>query len=215
MHSWVFTIEATDPRLDFLPTVLRRKVEDACEHGPGGAYAWELQRAALALLPYCSALDAAQHRSPATILAACRLLHGDRLAAAQVLNRAGLFREIEGPQDGSRLPGLFAYRSSIDWNGERFAGDASGAAGFWAAHLGPGPRWPNFYFRSVEGESANRIRLIGTLSRSTERPDGRDTQETARVEQIWARRQGGEVAIESATVGPWEPYPPAPTEANR
>ena len=56
LHSWVYTVEAIDPPLSEgrSPTV-RRDTEDACEDGLAAAFADELERAAVELLPACAA----------------------------------------------------------------------------------------------------------------------------------------------------------------
>lgn len=205
LHSWVYTIESVGRSRGRLPAEVRRKTEDACENGPGSAYARELERIALSLIPHCAALDRRQHRNPSSMLAACRILHGDRLAAAEVLNRASGFRSIGGPEDRHRLIGLFAHETRIDWNGEEYRGSWSGAADFWVAHLDQQSGAANFYFQSVEAESADRVRLTGMLSRSVDGPQGRgNSSQQARVGQIWVRDFNGHFSIATATVGPWE-----------
>lgn len=195
LHSWVYTIEASDPPRHGRPARTRRKTEDACQDGPGETYAVELERAALALLPHCAALDPEQHRNEASMLAACRTLSGDRMAAAEVLNRAGAFRRVHGPDEVNLIAGHFDLsRASVDWNGARHPA-GSGAAAFWAAKMSEGGH-TNFYVESVEGISADRVRLTGWLARG----DGT----RARVEQNWVFGTIQEYWIESATVGPFE-----------
>jgi len=202
LHSWVYTIEAADPATGYRPASLRRKTEDSCEGGPGGIYAREMERAALALIPHCAALDPAQHRNPASMLAACRILRGDRLAAAEALNRAGVLRRMSTPAEMGLMHGRFGYRAVIDWNGARNEGQGSALA-FWIRKVGEEGR-PSLFFEAVEGESADRVRLIAMLSRSLEVPEGRQSRyERARVEQIWVRDAGGDFEIEQVTVGPW------------
>ncbi|HYI63807.1 MAG TPA: hypothetical protein VEW71_02865 [Allosphingosinicella sp.] len=203
LHSWVYTIEAVGRSRGRLPSELRRKTEDACEDGPGSAYALELQRIALSLIPHCAALDPAQHRNPATMLAACRILHGDRLAAAEVLNLAGPFRHVRGAEARPRIAGLFAHETRIDWNGARYQGQGVNAAPFWIAQLGE--ETTNFYFHSVNAQNADRASLTGQLSRSVDLPGGTVRSETAQVEQIWVRDFNGDMRLENATIGPWRP----------
>lgn len=209
LHGWVYTIETVGRRRGRPPVEIRRKTENACEDGPGSAYAQEVYRLALPLVPHCAALDPEQHRSAATILATCQTLHGDRLAAAEVLNLAAAFRRIGGPEDAHRIANRFAHETVIDWNGERYRGSGYRAREFWAARLDQDTGWTNLLIERVEGENADRVRLTGTLSRSVDTPQGRSAgTETARVEQIWVRDHNGDMVVESATVGPWELYRP-------
>jgi len=205
MHSWVYTIEASDPPERGQPMEIRRKTEDACEDGPGGVYALELQRIALELIPHCAALDPEQHRNAASILDACRLLHGDRLAAAEVLNRAHPFRQLGGAGDAQRIAGRFAHETRIDWAGTPYRGPGHRAGEFWAGRLVRADGAPtNMYFERLEGESGSRVRLTGLLSRSVDTPRGVATgHETATIEQIWVRDVNGEMQVEQATIGPW------------
>jgi hypothetical protein len=203
IHSWVFTIEAADPARtrEGKPTI-RRRTEDACEDGLGEAYATGLYRAAVPLFPHCARLDRAQHRNEASLLSACRLLTGDRLAAAEVMNRVDAFLDVEGAADAPAIRDLFEYDSIVDWNGVRNEGSSSAAA-FWAQRIGEGEGEGEgrtiLYYDTIRGENADRVILTGLLSRS----GAGDTYLTARVEQIW-KREGGQFVIERISVGPFE-----------
>lgn len=200
LHSWVYTVEATDPAQGkYRPATLRSRVEDACDDGPAEAYATELTIAAVPLLPPCARLDRGRHRNAATLLSACRLLRGDRLAAAEVMNRLDELRNVEGPEDAALARGLFASGAQIDWAGELHK---EGGASTWAKKIAEGGRTV-LYYDAFEGESADRVRFVGLFSRSIE---GEDKYRQARVEQIWTR-EDGHFRIERATVGPFEPEP--------
>ena len=204
IHGWVFTVEATDPAEgEYRPATLRRKTEGGCDDGLVEAYAVELQRAAVPLLPHCARLDRSRHRNEATLLSACRLLRGDRLAAAEVMNRLDAFRSVEAAEDWPLLRGLFAHDARIDWAGETLAA-AGGSAEAWARKMSEGGP-TSLYWDHVEGESAERVRFVGQLSRSIE---GEERYRLARVEQIWVR-EGRDFQIERATVGNFEPEPPS------
>ena len=198
LHSWVFTVEAVDPAEEDEQPVVRRRTEDACQDGLAEAYAGELERAAVPLIPHCARLDPQLHRGHASLLAACGALSGDRLAAAEVMNRVSLFRNITEPEDASVISSLFEPDSIVDWNGERNEGPWS-AATFWAAKVGIGDGGIPFFYSNVHGESADRVRVTGMLSR----PLAGGAYETALVEQIWAR-DGSAFSIESISVGPFQ-----------
>ena len=204
LHGWVYTIEATDPaRGEHQPATLRRRTEDACDNGLTETYAQELERAAVPLLAPCARLDPRQHRNGATLLSACRLLSGDRLAAAEVLNRSHpFFRDAD---DAAELARLFEYDATVDWNGERNEGRNS-AARFWAAKV-QGSGGSRFYYDGVDGKGGGEVLVKGRLFRPVEVPDGAPSlDEVARVEQLWSEREGA-FAVRSVTVGPFERRP--------
>jgi hypothetical protein len=187
MHSWVYTVEATDPaRGDYRPATLRRRTEDACDDGLAEAYAIEVQRAAVPLIPPCARLDPRQYRNEASLLSTCGMLAGDRLAAAEVLNRAMAFRDADA---SGELAGRFRFDATVDWNGERNSG-AGSAAKFWDGKvLGNGGS--HFYFDGIEGKSADQVLVKGLLFRSVAVPKGAaEVDEMARVEQIWTADEG-------------------------
>ena len=201
LHSWVFTIEAVDRPRGRLPAELRRKTEDSCENGPASIYAREIQRLALPLFPHCAALDPNQHRNSATMLDVCRLLHGDRLSAAEVFNLAVPFRRVSTREEAALINGRFDHEAVVNWNGASNTGQVS-ARDFWVERM-LAEREPSFYFESVHGERSDRVRLTAALMRPVESPDGRERYfEHADVEQIWVRDFNGEMKIERATVGP-------------
>lgn len=125
LHSWVYTIEAVDPGIRGGTSRLGREVEDSCENGLAEPYASELAKIALPLLPYCAALDPEQHRNTAALLYACRLLEGDRLAAAHGLNLVSRLDSLEAGDQAVVSP-VFDYTATLIWDGQRF--DGSGAA---------------------------------------------------------------------------------------
>ena len=201
LHSWVYLIEAAEPsRYPGRPFGVRRKVEDACQQDPGQAYAQEMQRIALPLVPHCAALDPDQHRNAASTFSFCRRLHGDRLAAAEVANIAMAFRSLRGSADAGRIAGLFADETAIEWAGEQYRGPGYRAGEFWASRSAPrAGTVTNLALERFDGETGARVRMVGRLSRSLG-----NAVETAAVEQIWGRDVNGAMRLERATVGPWE-----------
>jgi hypothetical protein len=115
------------------------------------------------------------------------------------MNRADLLHRVEGPDDARLISSLFDYDSVVDWNGQRNEGPWS-AAGFWASKVGEGEGRTLLFYETIVGESADRVRLIGLLSR----PGAASSYDTARVEQIW-RRDGEDFVAELISVGAFEP----------
>jgi len=209
LHSWVYTIEANDPaRANLAPGSLRRKTEDSCQRGPAAEFAWDLQRAALPLFPHCDRLDPDQHRNPAAQLAACAMLTGDRMAAAEVMNRLNAFRRARRTEDGLLLQGSFAQRAQIDWNGIRSDPGDLYKGNFWLARMASEGS-PSFFVQSVEGLAADRVRVAAFLERSVDGAEGSpSTHMRAPIEMIWVFGPAQQFEVESATVGAWERYRP-------
>ncbi|HEX8256204.1 MAG TPA: hypothetical protein VF589_01115 [Allosphingosinicella sp.] len=203
IHSWVYTLEATElpDELAGQPGRVRRKTEDACDDGLAEAYALELARAAVPLLPACALIDPRQQRGLPGVLSACFLLTGDRLAAAEVLNRLNLIQAAENESDAARAEQVFGPEAQLDWQGSRSA-DRAQAAKLWLAKLAEGGGAQLFYDK-VEGLSPDRVRFVGFLSRYAGEANGESVNQFASVEQIWTR-EGGDFFIERAIVGPWE-----------
>jgi hypothetical protein len=201
IHSWVYAIEAAE-RSGVAGETLqtRRRVQDTCEEAPARVYGADIQRIALPLVPHCAALDREQYGNSASVLAACRKLQGDRIVAAEAMNRAMDFRHLRGPADTARIEGHFADETEIDWAGQRYRGPGYRAGEFWIARLEHAAGRPtNMYFERAEGETVNRVRVTGRLSRSLD-----DATESAAIEQIWVRDVNGVMQMQRATIGPWQ-----------
>lgn len=208
MHSWVYTVEASDPAPSpYQPAAVRRATQDSCGSSLSEAFAIEAQRAALPLFPACNRLDPEQHRNPASQLAACRLLRGDRMAAAAVMNDSRAFRQVRSVDDVREIASRFADGATIDWQGERNQGRSS-AAVFWARKVGEA-HGANIYTLAVEGISATRVRMVAWLHRSVEAmQEQHSTDCCARVEMIWVFGPAQQFQVESVTVGPWQATSP-------
>ena len=208
MHSWVYTVEAADPaRGRARPGALRRKVEDACGDGLAEAYAVDLSRIALAALPHCAALDPAQYRNEASMLHACGLLAGDRLAAAEASNQGLRINQLSNPEMAASALNVFHYRATLSWNGEQLGGDRQAAAHAWIAGLRAEPR-TNLWIKSWVGEHENRVRAEGELIRPVEQPSGDPVLYRAPVTLVWTREFSRmPFQVEQATVGPFAATP--------
>ncbi|HEX8644651.1 MAG TPA: hypothetical protein VF702_12145 [Allosphingosinicella sp.] len=193
LHSWVFTAEAVDPPNWARRTaVVRRAVQDACNDGLVQPLSISLAELALPLFPHCAILDPDFHRGPAARLAACGMLSGDRFSAAEVLNR---MRPMLGHLDADELRALrplFLEEAVLDWGGQLT--QRQEVAATWLRNLSE-PR-TGLYVQSIEGESADRVRIRGTLGRTMD-----DETAEAPVEMVWSRVRGFEPRIERITVG--------------
>jgi hypothetical protein len=205
LDGGTYLVEAVDPdRAGRLGGATRQTLGHSCERGPTPAYAYAIARLALPLFPACARIDARRYAQPVRQLGACRLLNGDRMAAADVLSRARGFSVTANAEDTMRLAGLFSTRSELRWDGAPQAGDP---ATIWAARAAPSIGVTRFRIEAVEGLSSRRVRLTGHLTRPVDTRLGTATgPETARVEQLWQRNRDGFFRVARATVGPWEPF---------
>jgi len=203
VHAWNYVVEANDPaRANYDAASLRRKAEDACSEGPAQDFAIEAERTALSLFPHCDRLDPEQHRNPASQLAACAILHGDRMAAAEVMNRADVLRYIDGA-DYHRLGDIFAVRTMVDFQGQQIKLDMLRGPEIWASKLADKGS-VHLFIDSITGLSADKARLIGKYSRSIEGPvQGQMEYYLAPVELDWTFTSLQEWQVDRATVGAW------------
>lgn len=209
LHSWVYTVEANDPkRANLSPASLRRATEDACADGLVEAFAREAEKAALPLFPHCDRLDPKLHRNPATQLFNCRILAGDRMAAAEVLNSAEKIRRARTSEDRDDLGGLFAHRTIIDWQGERIVADSFRAPAIWTSRLEQSGNVA-LYVHGVTGLAADRAKLTGRLFRRVEPSvNGRPADYVAPVEMTWVFGPSQDWEITEVAVASWDRYLP-------
>ena len=202
LHSWVYTVEAADPpRGRGYPGAVRRKVQDACGDGLAQPYATELARIALAAVPFCAALDRQLHRNEASMLHACAMLEGDRLAAAEGFNQALRLARVDRQDDSLRAREIFQYRGALEWEGQTFAGDRGEAVAAWIERM-IGEDTPNFYIRRVVGESAPRVRVEGQMSRTLRAPGAQAVNQAAPVTLLLESHPNDPgLRVERATVG--------------
>ncbi len=209
LHSWVYTVEASDPaRPGGEAGVIRRRTEDACADGVTEVFAREISDAALPLFPHCALLQANQHRNAASRLAACAILSGDRHTAARVRNQVNELFYIDRMEDLPLVAPLFDYRTQVGWNGERYAGrETDGAARFFLSKMLEGER-DRLFVQNVEGLDAFRGRLRGGLVHRISVPGQEDdVAESAPVEILWEQEYGDRFLIRSITVGPFSRIP--------
>jgi hypothetical protein len=203
-HSWVYTVEAVEQPEEDKPARIRRKTQDACANGPAEQFAQLVHRRAVPLLPHCAVLDPSDHRNGATLLAACSLLSGDRIAAAHAMNAAQALRDISEPDDLARVREVFRPAASLTWPGADRPTRGDAAARAW--HSGVTEVHTNFYIEGAHGLSPGRARVTGKLWRSAD-ADGNTSgsNQQAPVELTWVREPHGEWQLESAVVGRFTP----------
>lgn len=137
-HGWTTVFEASDPNFAIDGVLgqpkLRTDVENACAQGLAMPTAFELARMAYDLLPECHGLDRRTPRNPASSLALCKKLGGDRAAAAAAVETLqDLERQINGKGEPS-FDRFFRYGEGVkaaDFSkrvsGSRFDWDAPNA----------------------------------------------------------------------------------------
>lgn len=200
LHSWVYSVEAVDPAVGRAGPKLRREVEDSCQDGLAAPYAGELAELALPLLPYCAALDPEQHRNTVSLLKACRLLNGDRMAAAEAFN---LLSELRYIDQGERavLNQVFGQSVVLDWAGEQISGGMSATADAWYRRVTEGER-TSLYIDSVTGVRADQVRAEGQLVKYVDGSNDERVQMVAPVTfQLEDSRDGLGLRLSRATVG--------------
>ncbi len=206
VHPWVYTVEGTSPaRSEEGSPSLRRRTEGACANGLTAAFARELYRAALDLLPHCARLRLVDRRSDVAQLSWCGILRGDRFAAAAVMSSAQPLLEIDRIEDAEAIDALLDPLATIDWDGAGPAGTGNEAAARFLVEKALEAGRYSFYVDSVDGLSADRVRLRGGFARFIEYPGAAEpVMEVAPAELIW-RRDGRDFAVTSVTVGRYAP----------
>lgn len=119
LHAWFAVVEAGDPaRAPTLaappntlaaPARLRTDTEDACAYGLAVPAAFELAELAYEVLEECHGLDRVAHRNRVMLLAHCRRLGGDRLAAASAAQFVEALEDQLDQDAQIDLTGLFAW----------------------------------------------------------------------------------------------------------
>lgn len=202
LDAWEDIGEATDPALGETASSVRRAVAEDCEDRPMRAFARDLRRTAIALFPYCDRIDE-EGNSPHERLAMCGRLRGDRLAAADGLNRVSL---LQHDTVRHRVMSLFSQNTRINWNGSSAQGDPGD---YWVQQMAA--QRAHFDFEYVEGEAANRVRVVGYLERDIDVPANADPiEERAPVEIIMTLDPLplSQFQVVSITVGAWATHQP-------
>jgi hypothetical protein len=163
-HGWTYVVEVTDPDAESPGQRLRRRVENACDHGLTDAYANFLADTAVRLLPACLSIERRKRDSSARVLAACGTFSGDRLAAAEVYNELDEFRGSD-ESERERYRNLFGG-ARLDWNGEQITSHADEA---WLAKTSE--LKASFFPRHLHGENATRVIVDGKLEYWTNEGD--------------------------------------------
>jgi hypothetical protein len=191
LHSWVVTIEAADPNEE---RPIRRSTQDACNDGLAVGAGFEMARHAYELLPHCNALDLNNYRNVVVLLAACALLEGDRIAAAEATNRYEDLDGVYGEVRRQDFDDLLHENVRLDWPDEPTVNGVVDAAAYWTRHMND--HWR--YARSFHGEGPDRVTISGRLVQRSARD--RDRQGAA-FEQVWVRENGFDFRLLEMRVG--------------
>jgi hypothetical protein len=207
MHGGIYSAEAVESSfLDDDQLAIRRRTENGCSQGLTEAFANELERSAVELLPDCGRLDGAHYIDTGSLLAQCARLGGDRAAAAAVRNAVNPMLWNQAPNDFGRYADLFHRDARIDWNGEVRTGQPGLLAPFWADKFTEAVA-EAFFPDRIHGEGPGRVRLTGVIERSVPSDEDRATLlQAAPVEMIWVRSEGRFLILD-ASVGAFETYP--------
>jgi tetratricopeptide (TPR) repeat protein len=196
--AWTFVVETSEPSAEPASRRIRRRVEDACDHGNAYVYAMELNDSAARLLPACTALDDRDRYSPLK-LSRCARLAGDRAAAALAFNRLEELGREDRPEG---LRDFFGDQADLESQGGRAEGSTA-AAEVWRRQTGTGDA--RFFPDRLTGESADRIAVAGHLERWEQQ--GQDNVLlTAPVTLALVRSPAdGSFRIARALIGAFEP----------
>ena len=206
IHSWVYTVEASDPERRqlntagaFEPPQIRRDVEDACSNGLGEQFATILSEHASDLLPYCAPHDADYFRNSVTRIAACAVLTGDRMTAGKLLKAAQIL-DSSPRYFGDDIRRLFGTSSRLHRPDDDPGSEGARAATAWAA-LFPDNSYGFTRFSRIHGENADRAVMEGRIVHQGEiEHSDRVRYFEAPVVLRWAR-EFGDLRIVDAEVG--------------
>ncbi len=192
IHSWVYWAEATDPG-----EPSRSITDDACNDSPVEQFAWTAAKLARSLFPHCAMLDPRFSRNDATLLKTCLGLSGDRIAAAEVWNRAEAFGSVDSAGPTGGIDEFSDYDISLDINGsvtKRGSADA-----MWRSLFADKTKRPAFYYGSIKGIDAKTVVVSGELYRAGDNDKG----QVADVEMRW-EKDGDSFSIAAIKVGPYK-----------
>ncbi len=187
LHGWFTVIEAGDPAIrgsnSSAKAKLRSDAEGSCAKGLSMPAAFELANVAYGVLPECHQLDEADYRNRMTLLAECKRLGGDRLAAARAVKTVRrfedvLYQSIRKQQDLS-LASFFSYdRKEM------------------AAELERRMRGATADFGSPHATDGLHAHVIGTLSPADQPPEEENAYRYADI-RLDLRNRGRNWTIES------------------
>ena len=181
LHSWVVRVETVDAR-----GKIRQATQSACDEGLAVRYGFKIARAAVSSLPSCALLDPDKTRNDVTRLAECAILAGDRAAAAQAFNayHTTWFANPRGPDFARALQYMFYDRAELSWPGQPAVVGSEDAAKVWATYAGSNP----FFATRIYGETADRVRIEGSILMDARQPDALRTRVPATM--TWTRENG-------------------------
>lgn len=138
-------------------------------------------------------------------LADCGLLSGDKMAAAEGLNRfngAAIDRFMDEPE---QVRPYLKESASLDWDGA----EAHGAGAFAELLVRRIQEGHTSWLVAVEvvGEGHDRVRITGFVTAYVSRPSGESERRFAPFTQIWTRSAGGDFRLARMEVSAFSAEP--------
>lgn len=193
LHSWVMLFEAADQQNG--RSGVRSRLSNGCGASPVAEFSMLAAKEAVAVFVPCDRLEPTNYRNDASLLAACFTLQGDRLAAAEFVNRTDGLGSLNGSAQKA-LKFANSYKLTVNWNGRTASGDAAQA--LILSQL-PEDGRADITIREARGLTPSTGTATGMLHR---RPSSLGkTVDEADVTLSWDLQWGQPVT--AVTVGPW------------
>jgi len=162
-----------------------------------------LRTAAVAAVPFCERIAGG---APMQQLEACRLLSGDRMAAADLYNSAGIFTSESCDQRGpvSHYLPSFAADAVLTIADRPPVRGAAPAASAWLDFT---CERREFYFMHAVSVAGGTGTVRGVIQASRQDPAGKGRYLSSHADyaQRWTRGTGGGFLLADFTIGAWSP----------
>lgn len=183
---------------------IRRATGSGCQRDLPFVLAEKIATAALDADPACALLANRDPHDAIHALGNCRMLGGDRAAAAQAFNviQGSAFRYPNGPEDAPAIRAQLDDQVELNWPGEAPVRGMTNAARAWASHGNDG----TLHLSRLFGETSDRVRIEGVIA--FRRGEHEREPRTAKVTMIWERRNGFDFRLRSLVSEAAPPPPP-------
>ncbi len=184
---------------------VRRRTSDSCEDESLPRVADVLISLARSAFPECRSLKP-RYRVDQYALMDCGLLAGDKMAAAEALNRFNEARlddpDERGPEE---IRSFLADAMVLDWDGARASGPAATVP--MLDRMARSARDTRLMIDRVTGNDSATVRMSGWAVGYFGDPAGDPERRIAPWTQIWQRAGGGDFRLARMEVGAWRPEP--------